>query len=66
MLLCGQIDGTIVIINYAMQVVNLQIQVIGSGPKDSAAVQGPNCMYYMAPFTADFNIENNPIIVVND
>ena len=62
MLLTGQIDGSILIINYATQVIALQVQVVGSNLRNDL---GPNCLYYMRPY-AEFNLENNPIIVVND
>ena len=69
MLLTAQIDGSILIVNYASQSIILQVQLLGCNippplSDDHPPING-NCLFFMRPYS-DFHIEHNPVLLVND
>ena len=54
LILTGQIDGSIIVINYATQAKILDLRVTP-----------PNVLFYMRPY-ADFHVEHNPVLLINE
>ena len=66
MLLTGQIDGSILVVNYVSQSIVLQVQLQSPPTKLSSEQVGQNCLFFMRPYSDAFHIDHNPVIMVND